>query len=396
MTNAVRRWLPWTLLALIVVIYVAAILTASVAPLTEEESDPANMLWVFSFLGFGVVGALILARLPSHKLGWVLVAIPLMVGLTILTGSWSRYALITRDGELPLGRPAAWVAAWLFQVGILLIIQLVILFPNGHGRSRTWRWISVATTCIGTVLAVLYALRPGPLDNARPLHNPYGVDGWGDPINAVIPLLALPLGLIFVAAIIDKIFCYRRASGIERQQLKWFALSPVALISAFLAAAAIQQALGTEANLVVLAFFPGFGAVAASIGIAVFKYRLYDIDVFINRALVYGALTAVLAFAYLTIVFGLQLVFRLGDSDVAVAASTLAVAGLFRPVRARVQRFIDRRFYRSRYDAAETLAGFNARLRHEVDVDNVRNEALDVVVTTVQPAHVSVWLREVS
>jgi hypothetical protein len=389
------RWLPWGILVLIVVLYVAGFLVAQVAPLTEEESDPLNVLWVFSFLGFGVVGVLILTRLPAHKLGWVLVAIPLAAGLAIFTGTWSRYALITRDGDVPFGEPAAWISAWIFQAAILLIIQLVILFPRGSARSRAWRRISVATTCIASVLAVLYAFRPGPLDGARPLHNPYGIDAWGDPINAVIPPLGLVLGLIFIAAIVDKIFWYRRARGIERQQLKWFALSPVALVLMFLGAVMIQRIVGSEANLIVLAFFPGFTAIAASIGIAVFKHRLYDIDVIVNRTVVYVLLTGLLALAYLGAIAVLQpLATELtGQGDIAVAASTLAVAALFAPLRKRVQDWIDHLFYRRRYDANRALDQFAGKLRDEIDLDSLTKELLEVVDDTMKPLHASLWLR---
>jgi hypothetical protein len=177
--------------------------------------------------------------------------------------------------------------------------------------------------------------------------------------------------------------------------MKWLTFGSCVAVASFIAAVVWDGITGYQAPSIVFAV--GVAAVPIGAGVAILRYRLYDIDVFINRALVYGSLTAVLAACYLAIIFGLQSVLRLGgDSDVAVAASTLAVAGLFRPVRSGLQRFIDRRFYRSRYDAERTLTRFSARLRDQVDVDNVRSEALDVVAVTVQPARAWIWLKEAS
>jgi hypothetical protein len=232
------------------------------------------------------------------------------------------------------------------------------------------------------------------IDSSRTLPNPIGIPGLHDveegPISVVLLLGALSSVL---AGMVSVVVRFRRSRGEERQQMKWFTFAVVLLIVEFVFQSAILDGAGGDRIPVIDGI--AMALVPISAAVAIFRYRLYDIDVVINRALVYGALTAVLAAAYLGLVVVFQEVLSplTADSDVAVAGSTLAVAALFRPVRARVQEFIDRRFYRHKYDASETLEEFASSLRDEVDLDSLSRELVGVVADTMQPAHASLWLR---
>ena len=272
-----------------------------------------------------------------------------------------------------------------------------LLFPDGRLLSPRWRvaaWVSLGL--FATVVA-RFALVPGPLSDFPAIRNPFGLD-------ALASLTALPEDLLFspllacaAAALVVRL---RRSRGVERQQVKWFAYS-AAMIPAFLIAGGTISALTDAADdsAVGHAFAFLFALILAglpiSAGVAILRYRLYDIDRIISRTLVYGVLTAALVATYLVCVLLFRVVLEplAGGSDLAVAASTLAVAALFRPVRARIQDVVDRRFYRSRYDAARTVGAFAGRLRQEVDLDAVSTDLRLVVVDAVQPAHVSLWLR---
>lgn len=346
---------------------------------------------------FTLVGAAIAARRPGNPIGWLFITIGIFWSLGSLGVEYSVYGTVTEPGSVPAPWLGAWFGEWnwiVFWYSTLVVTP--ILFPNGRPMSRRWAWglafiLSVAFLEIGLAMFDQHLELEGA---GKAIDNPIGASFGSDPDDeGSIASYLLPLTFASAAAgIVAVILRFRRSRGEERQQMKWLTFGSCVAIASFLAAVIWDGVTGYQAPSIV--FATGVAAVPTGAGIAILRYRLYDIDVFINRALVYGALTAVLAAAYLAIVFGLQSIFRLGDSDVAVAASTLAVAGLFRPVRAGVQRFIDRRFYRSRYDSAETLARFGARLRDQVDVDDVKGDTLEVVATTVQPLHASIWLRE--
>jgi hypothetical protein len=249
---------------------------------------------------------------------------------------------------------------------------------------------------ISGALVVAYSLRPGPIDSARPLRNPLGIEAWGSIAKLVIPALGFALAAIFVSAIAVKLWSYRRLSGGEREQIKWFAFSLLVLPAGFvlgIVAEIIWSPWASDA-IGLLAFVLGFPAIAGAIGVAIFKYRLFDIDVVINKALVYGSLTALLAVAYFSIVVIVQRVVPgAGESTLTVAGSTLVVAALFRPLRSSLQGLIDRRFYRRKYDAAKSLASFSERQRAVVDLHALESELVGVVRETMQPSHVSLWLR---
>ena len=272
------------------------------------------------------------------------------------------------------------------------VLALLHLFPDGHFISRRWRWVGWVSAAVVVCATAVDAFLPGPLEDVDGIDNPVGATGrlgvFITSIQGFVDLLALPVFACAAAALIVR---FRRSTGIERQQLKWISAALI-LVGVSLGLTAGAPVFG-EAT-----FFIAFIALAAmpvATGVAMLRYRLYDIDVVINRALVYGALTAILAGIYLGAVLLLGLVLNplAGGSGLTVAASTLAVAALFRPARARVQETVDRRFFRSKYDASRTLERFGAHMRDQVDLGDIGTDLLAVVGETVQPAHVSLWLR---
>jgi hypothetical protein len=342
---------------------------------------------------FSVVGVLIASRQPGNAIGWVFLAAALATGLAGLAGGYADYWLEGGEGGDVLGQTAAWYAT-LSWVPFVLVPPtfLLLLFPDGRLLSRRWRPVAwcAAGGIAGTFLTT--GLRPGPLEDFPELANPYAVTSpLLDPL-AVVAALLVVIGLFGSAA--SLMLRFHRAQGRQRQQIKWLALAgAVAAVKVPIAAGGSELWGPDVQNIAIMISVLGLPIAA---GIAIVRHRLYDIDVVINRALVYGALTATLAGAYLATVLVLQLALSgvTAESDLAIAGSTLAVAALFRPARRRIQALVDRRFYRRRYDAARTLEGFGARLREQVELDALRAELCGAVEETVQPAHVSLWLRE--
>jgi hypothetical protein len=364
-----------------------------------DEPALVGVLWLSSFVGFPIVGAVIVWKLPRNTLGWMLSGIGASIGVLALSGEYATYALVTRSGELAGGQTAAWVSTWIGNTTVTLILLLLIFFPRGAPRNRPWRFIAGGVVAASAVLGVMYAIRPGRLDAAPELGNPLGIEGIRWFLDPAIATLANLLVLVLLAAVVDKVVMFRRARGDERQQIKWFALAALGFPVLFAVSLVFELFFGRnrwgDVDPVVIAFLLGFNGMAAGIGVAVFKYRLYDVGTIVNRTLVYGAMTAILASAYVGLVFGFQSLLApfTAESDLAIAASTLAVAALFRPVRTRIQSFIDHRFYRRKFDTEKTIEAFNAHLRDEVDLGQLSSRLLTVVSHTMQPAHVSLWLR---
>jgi hypothetical protein len=340
------------------------------------------------------VGAVVAARLPRHPIGWLLLAMGLGLGVSTTAGAYGALGIMSEHGPLPLDHFAAWIAEWTFVPAIYGgVVFLLYLFPDGHFLSARWRWIAHVTAALVVVATVVDALAPGPLEDVSAIDNPMGATGWAADVvtstQAVVDPLALPAFLCAATALVVR---FRRSRGVEREQLKWI-VSSLVLVGIGLGLTA-----GTFGILGEWTFFLAMFALAAmpvAVGMAMLRYRLYDIDVVINRALVYGALTAFLAGAYLVAVLLLGLVLNplAGGSSLAIAASTLAVAALFRPARARAQELVDRRFFRHKYDAGQTLDRFAAHMRDQVDLADIGSDLLTVVAETVQPRHASLWLR---
>ncbi len=347
------------------------------------------------FFAFTVVGLIVALREPRNAVGWVF----LLGGSTPTIGFFSSsYAFHAMETGYPGEVIAQWVSSWAWLPGLGTFVTLgLLLFPDGRLPSRRWRFVAYFSGLAILLITSGFALDPGPMDPFDPLmpslENPFGWDRGGPVIDAVLSVAFPLLPLSAFAAFASLIFRYRHSRTEQRQQIKWFAYSSLVLVLIIAFESVLERILGERATEVVFLFgmvFPSIGA-----GIGILKYRLYDIDVVINRTLVYGVLTGILGLTYLGIVVSLHGVLSeiTRESDLAVAVSTLAVAALFRPLRARVQAFIDRRFYRRRYDARMTLESFSSRLRDDVDLEHLAQDLAAVVRETMQPAHVSVWLR---
>ena len=354
---------------------------------------------------FATVGALILGRRPGHRVGLLLSIVGVLASGGMLASQYAPYAV---DERLSGGAAAGWVFAWLPFVSFGLIVYVVLLFPTGRLPSARWRPVAVLGVMAIALAALPQAVRPGAIDGLGGIDNPLGIEALRDARGALLALSIAPLVAFVAAAATALVIRLRNARGRERQQLKWLVYA-----AAFQAAVALITTLplGVENSILDLSdrevadAGPGLallvlsvGAIPVAIGIALLRHRLYDIDVVINRTLVYGALSAALVGAYLGLVLVLQLALSplTEQSDVAIALSTLGVAALFRPLRTRLQTAVDRRFYRRRYDAAQTVAAFGARLRDQIELEAVSGDLAAVARETMQPAHVSLWLRGVA
>jgi hypothetical protein len=366
--------------------------------LTPQDQVPAGLrfediavhLLLQASLTF--VGALIVWRRPENRIGWFLSAAAVVSAVLYLVAGYCVYGLI---GHAPLPRPevAAWVFTWLGGSLGLPMALTVLSFPDGRLRSRRARF-GAALSLVGSAFAVaVLALRPGPLLNVPFLDNPFGVASLADRQEPLVALLFTAF-VVEIGTLISSLWLrFHNSTGVERQQMKWI-LAAAGLAGAGLLLIAIPFVF-VNWDVAKVAFSVLMSLVPLSIGVAILRHRLYDIDVLINRTLVYGATTATLLGLYAVIVLIALALLRpvTQGSELAVAVSTLAVASLIQPVRSRIQHGVDRRFYRSRYDAARTLDAFGTRLRNEVDIDALRRDLVDVVRDTMEPAHASVWLR---
>jgi hypothetical protein len=382
----------WGLLAAFGAIFVAAnALSAANGDFRAQPLLETVPLWL-AFSAFMVVGALIVAHRPDNPIGWIFSAIALLAAAGGLAEGYARYAYETHPGSLPGAIVATWFAwsSW-YPTVALAVVFTPLLFPTGRLLSPGWRpvaWLAGAATAAIVALAVLQPTFV--LESGRTVDNPIGVAAAENPDeSAAGAALTFLLMLSVVAAFTSLIVRFRRSRGEERQQLKWFTYA-AALVPFVALGDVLPEAIGNLLFAALTAFLP----IAA--GIAVLRYRLYEIDRLINRTLVYGLLTVLLAgiYAGLALVGG-QLSGGVADGTPSwlVAAATLAVAALFQPARRRVQAVVDRRFNRRRYDAARTVEAFSTRLRDQVDLGTLSSELLAVVDQTVQPTRASLWLR---
>ena len=397
------RRVAWTLWAVAVALTLAGLVFLALNGSTETPNSigtpVVDGVFAVLFLSFATVGALISARQPRNPIGWLFLGGGLAAALEEPLLGYSTYALVTEPGSLPGAATAALVAdaVWLPSLASATLFMFV-LFPTGRPpspRLRPFIWV------FGLVMAVYVIatlLNPGGLYFFPSVENPIGVEAAGDTLQTAVDFASPIVFVSLLVGLVALVLRFRRSDGIERQQLKWLVYTAavfVALTPGLIVLGEREVELG---GVLVsdLAFTTLICSVPVAVGVAILRYRLYDIDVVINRTLVYGALTATLAGAYLGAVLLLQLALSplTEESDLAIAGSTLAVAALFRPARRRIQALVDRRFYRRRYDAARTLESFGARLRDQVELDALSGELRGVVAETMQPAHVSLWLRE--
>ena len=397
------RWLlrgirvPWLVLGVSV-----ALAAASVA---LGISGGADLFIAFSIAALGVVfagtGALVASRAPGNWIGWIFCAMGLLFEFGILGEVYVAYGSLA-DGFLPGRAWVGWISQWSNNAfAPTMIILSFLLFPTGRLPSARWRPVALIATGVAVVHAASAALTPGPLQDYG-IQNPAGIEA-ATALRMIaevsVLILVLPLMLLSVVSLFARL---RRSSGIERQQLKWFAYAAALLATDLLASNALAVLLGGTGNEVAefipfLTFVITLSGIPMAMGVAILKHRLYDIDIIINRTLVYGALTLSLLLVYVGCVVSLQYVLRAftgGNSQLVIVASTLAIAALFNPLRRRIQSFIDRRFYRRKYDAVKTLEEFGAKLRDETDLESLNAEMLSVVRETMRPEHASLWLRE--
>ena len=380
-------WVGWTVTILLVSgALVLGLANGQVAPLYEAPSAIINPT-------FATLGALIVSRRPGNVIGWIFLASGVLGGVLMFSGQYATVALAPEGPALPGAALAAWFATLAQNSFSVSILFLVLLFPDGRLPSRRWRPLARAMgTFIAASLATV-ALSPGPLAEFPSAGNPFGVEVATLP-GSVSAAGQLGVLACVVAALLSMVVRFYRSRGEERLQLKWFTYAAtVGFTTPLLLGALAPAAFEVLGRLV---WTLGFLGIPVSAAVAILKYRLYDIDRIINRTLVYAALTAMLVLVYVGSVFSLQYLFRAltGEtSQLVIVASTLTIAALFNPLRRRIQDVVDRRFYRNKYDARETLEAFGVRLREETDLKAQGGDLVTVARETVQPASASLWLK---
>jgi hypothetical protein len=395
MSRRAASYLAWSLCTLCVALAMASLILGLLNGRTLVEIFIA---WSITFatliVSFSVIGALIASHRPENPIGWIFLAVGCCYGLLSAGDEYAIYALLTNPGALALGAEASWLGQWIWAPGLgLILVFLPLLFPDGHPPSPRWRpvgWLGGLSIVLAVVSSTIVLW---------PERGPALVTGDESPSHVLdVVLLFAAVPMLFVAglgAVISLLVRFRRAREEERQQIKWFA-SAAALTLLWIIVFGQSTLRGLPEAMVALSSLLVIPSIPIATGVAILRYRLYDIDVIINRTLVYGSLTVILVGLYFGGIVVLQRVFVLltGErSTLAVVTSTLLIAALFNPLRRRIQGFIDRRFYRRKYDAAKTLEAFSAKLRDETDLDALSGDLVGVVRETMQPAHVSLWLR---
>ncbi len=398
MSKRFAFWLAWLTLALYLAI-------AGVTLFLQIKDDPSawvsDLFEALVLLAFAAVGALIASRRPENPVGWLFCTGTLLWALGSLLQEYTNYALITIPGSLETAALLGIIGHWSSGIGWFLMLTFgLLLFPDGHLPSPRWRFLAWLIAAMLVIYSISFLLSPYPYANAAfdsrltTVRNPIGILVANDLFDQLANLSILPLFSAILACIVSVFLRFQRVRGIERQQLKWFTYGLV--ISILMLIIILILVFTTVSGGPGWPFYLAVVCIPVSAGIAILRYRLYDIDVIINRTLVYGLLTATLLLVYLVLVFGGQylLASLFGPNNaVGLVVSTLIVAALFQPVRKRIQTLIDRRFYRRKYNAAQIVARFSASLRNEVDLATLSEHLVAVVEETMQPAHVSLWLR---
>ena len=383
MSTRTAAWLAWAVCAISLAFTALCFLLIA---LNLSLNTLAYFFWpdlTSIAVGYSVIGAIIASRLPKHPIGWICCAIGLIAAVDHFGGEYAVYALLALPHPLPGGEAMLWLQGWFWMLFIGLIVFLLLLFPTGRLPGTRWRpfaWVSGAVISVGVVWSSV--ISPTVDLNAPP-----------SPVQLSVLLLG---GVAAASLVVGR----RGVSGVERQQIKWLLyVGPIMFVASGLHIGFYyfwlpEGSWGLWAS--DLLVIVGGLSVPIAIGVAILRYRLYEIDLLINRTLVYGSLTVLLVALYFGGIVVLQRVFVTltgQQSTLAVVASTLLIAAMFTPLRRRIQSFIDRRFYRRKYDARKTLETFSAQLRNETDLDALSDDLVGVVRETMQPAHVSLWLR---
>lgn len=379
--------LVWPLLAVVIALWVTARIVAPPPP-GRAELDP--LPWHVAMTAYGIVGAIIITRRPEHLVGWLF----LVVGIfDPLAATFRALAIADLGTQQVAGADvAAWLQAWIWAPSLGALALLIWVFPTGSPLPGAWRRGAASSVAATLILLVVSPPLLWPLRGPALLFDESLPGAAGIVTNGAFFLLMWSAAWAVVSLVVR----FRRSRGDERQQLKWFVFAAtVAILQAFVDILVLDGLDVGESMTREVASAAALLVIPASAAIALLKYRLYDIDRLINRTVVYGVLTAALGAAYLAVVAAARFLTAplAGDSTVAVAASTLVVAALFRPARRRIQEAVDRRFNRAHYDAAQTVQGFSGRLRDEVELEVLAGELLGVVSTTMQPVRTSLWLN---
>jgi hypothetical protein len=389
-------WLPWLCTAVLAVTGLYLLSVGAWDPSTTGLLDQIDAsLYTVPPALLALVGAFVASRRPQNPIGWLISATGLAVTTDGFLTTYATYGLVTRPGSLPGAEIVLWCSTWFWPFKFSAIILILLLFPDGRLLSPRWRPLAWLAVIVPALFALMGSVYPGPWPGFDSYANPIGLTkGVGDLVRPVIesPIVHLVFPNVqIVVSVVAVVLRFWKARGYQRQQLKWFAYASVVVIC--VKAFAISFLDGAAADIVQTLTVEGlFLAVA----IAVLRYRLYDIDLVINRTLVYSLLTAALAAIYFAGIVLLQQIFRIltgQGSDLAIVASTLAIAALFQPLRRRIQGFIDRRFYRRKYDAVQILEAFGTTVRDEVELSRLGDNLLQVVEEAMQPVGTSLWLR---
>ena len=403
MDQRTASWVAWSLCGLSLVLTGTGIGLLILLNLSYQ-GVPIYAYWVDATaiaVSFSLVGAVIASRRPEHPVGWLFCTIGVLAAVDHLCGEYATYALLRPSDAVLAGEAAAWVRAWIWTITGGLGVFLLLLFPDGRLPSERWKYLAWLNAVVAVGGAVALAFSPGPIDGLGPIRNPLGIlpDGSTSMVSVVTLVEVLQAG-IALAATASPFVRLRHARLEQRQQIKWFAYAVTILIIGRLLATPATEALGTgwTSSVGFAIYVIGIMGVPLAVGIAILRHHLYDIDLIIRRTLVYGSLTVLLAAVFFGSVALTGAIFdaitlREHQPQLVIVVTTLAIAALFNPLRRRIQMFIDRRFYRSRYDANKVLETFSARLRNETDLDWLTRELVGVVGRTMQPAHLSLWLR---
>jgi hypothetical protein len=404
MTTA--RRLVWSLPVLSLLLGVAGNVLLGAIPSEalprEDRLDLIDVLFSLGFVGYAVVGAMIVTRRPRNPVGWLFCGFGVLYPVIGALSSYALYGVHVAGDGLPGQDVAAWLYAWAGEAAFFLLVLLLLVFPDGRFLTRRWRGVGIATGATAALFSVAVAFDPGPLYTFEDIDNPLGIDGAGSVLEAVREAGAASVSVLLVLAGVSLVLRFRRAEATERRRIKWLAVGAATAVLLVVVMGALDLVTETDrgAGEVVTSVLALLSllVIPLTVAIAMLRDRLYDVDVVINRTLVYGALTAAPVGTYVGAVLLLQLALSplTADSGLAIAGSTLAVAALVRPLRGRIQAVVDRRFYRRRYDAARTVERFGARLREQVELDSLSAELRAVVGETMQPAHVSLWLKDAS
>jgi hypothetical protein len=388
----VAAWALWALamLGLAAVPWLDSLSRQAGRPDLAQLSGVTVVGLVLALVSAATVGAVLASRRPRHPVGWLLLGFAVALAASGVIAAYAAYGLLARPGALPAAHAVARYYPATAPVALALLSLVLLLTPTGSLPSPRWRWWAWVTGATPVVLLLVVPVAPGRFDPQLLVLSPFSGRALGGVLLVVNQLALAVTSLAVVVAAGSMVVRFRRARGIERQQLRW-----VVLAAALIALAALVILAATALGIPVLVDWAAPVCVAVlpvAVGAAILRYRLYDLDRIISRTLTYGLLTVLLGGGYAAVVLGLgQLLGR--DSSLVVAAATLAVAGVFQPVRRRIQAAVDRRFNRRRYDAAQMIEAFSDRLRDELDLDTLSAELLAVVDQTMQPTKASLWLR---